>query len=473
MSTTRRAPKRKRNKRRAETEQMRTTRRDTLSILLSRAQRGVLSRDEAALLRTHVEAELAEGDAARASERGQQRAMERNRQRVEAADAAIVEAEERARTAEKRLAGYEAIFGPNAVDDFHAMQHRAKTAEQRLARIRDMADAWERRLPAAIRTATAADAIRRAANGDEGPVMFAVTPARAERSAEQADAVTAETKRLMERRTTTLRQRAEQAEDLLRAAHQCSNEAEQQRAAAEQRLAEQQQMHDDRRCALAAALAAHVDTPWPQLVELARQRNDDARANGEDCRAEFERARRLEGELAAVRSELADVKRRRDDARAGRQDAERALNRVRQADTLGAALAAVAEYDGLTPQAAAVQAALTDRADTLDARLAEQAREHAVELASARRATRNAEARVAELETRLANTRRYVDTAYDDDVCAGVRGDLRRLLDGEQPTYGAPVDPDAPIPYQLAAPAPAECRNPHLHEVTRPGPECQ
>lgn len=66
--------------RRAETEQLRTARRDSLSILLSRAQRGVLSRAEAALLRTHVEAELAE------------------------ADAAIRELEQRAEEAEQRLA---------------------------------------------------------------------------------------------------------------------------------------------------------------------------------------------------------------------------------------------------------------------------------------------------------------------------------------------------------------------------------
>lgn len=93
MSTTRRAPKRKRVQRRIENDQLRTARRDSLSILLSRAQRGVLSRDEAALLRTHVETELAEADATRQSERGQQRAMDRERRRVEAAEQAIAELE--------------------------------------------------------------------------------------------------------------------------------------------------------------------------------------------------------------------------------------------------------------------------------------------------------------------------------------------------------------------------------------------
>ncbi|MFF0894722.1 hypothetical protein [Streptomyces sp. NPDC003278] len=57
------------------------------------------------------------------------------------------------------------------------LRERAERAEERLARIRDMADAWERQLPATIRTATAAEAVRNAANGDDRPVMFAVTAA--------------------------------------------------------------------------------------------------------------------------------------------------------------------------------------------------------------------------------------------------------------------------------------------------------
>jgi hypothetical protein len=108
-----------------------------------------------------------------------------------------------------------------------ALTRQLAEAQERLARIRDMADAWERRLPATICTATAAEAVRNAAVGDDRPVMFSMTaPAvtvspgvavvrdrEAERRAEQAEAVTAETKRLMERRTTTLRERAERAED--------------------------------------------------------------------------------------------------------------------------------------------------------------------------------------------------------------------------------------------------------------------
>ena len=167
MSSTRRASKRDRLARRAENDQIRTARRDSLAVLLSRAQRSVpLTADEAALLRAAVEAEVREGDAARQAERGQQRAADRERERVAAAEAAIVEAEERAvaeeraERAAKRTAGY---------------RRRAEEAEQRLARIRDMADAWTRRLPDVIRTATAAEAVRNAVDGDDRPVMFAMT----------------------------------------------------------------------------------------------------------------------------------------------------------------------------------------------------------------------------------------------------------------------------------------------------------
>ncbi|MHA4819346.1 hypothetical protein ACXZ65_33910 [Streptomyces aculeolatus] len=56
------------------------------------------------------------------------------------------------------------------------------------------------------------------------------------------------------------------------------------------------------------------------------------------------------------------------------------------------------------------------------------------------------------LAARLTNTRQYVDAAYEADMCEGVRGDLRRLLDGKPPTYAARVDPDEPIPYALTTP---------------------
>ncbi|MFB6846225.1 hypothetical protein ACFCXS_15370 [Streptomyces sp. NPDC056373] len=181
---------------------------------------------------------------------------------------------------------------------------------------------------------------------DENRRAMAGTTQALERHREAADAAIRE-----------LEQRAGQADALSQAAHQCSNEAEQHRAEAVQRLAAQQQMHEDRRRALADALAAPADTPWPQLVDRAQLRDQHARENSAEATDQYKRARR----------------------------AEAALDRVRQADSLGAALAAVAEFDGLTPQAAAAHGALTDRADTTAARLAEQQREHEVALATERR----------------------------------------------------------------------------------------
>ncbi|WP_432001760.1 hypothetical protein [Streptomyces sioyaensis] len=84
------------DRRTAEREHARTARRDSLLVLLSRAERGVLSPAEAALLRTTVEAELVEGDAARRAAGGQQAAVRRMQQRIDAAEQAIVEAEEEA-----------------------------------------------------------------------------------------------------------------------------------------------------------------------------------------------------------------------------------------------------------------------------------------------------------------------------------------------------------------------------------------
>ncbi|MFJ6748291.1 hypothetical protein ACIQNI_08885 [Streptomyces sp. NPDC091266] len=71
----------------------RQARRRTLHLLLSRADRGVLSRDEAALLRAVIETELAAGDTARRAAGGQQAAVRRLQHRLAAAEQAIVEAE--------------------------------------------------------------------------------------------------------------------------------------------------------------------------------------------------------------------------------------------------------------------------------------------------------------------------------------------------------------------------------------------
>ncbi|MEU3712923.1 hypothetical protein [Streptomyces catenulae] len=92
------------NRRTARTQE-RTARRDSLLVLLSRAQRErALSPAEGALLRAHVEAEMVEGDRFRREAGGQQAAVRRLHQRLDAAEQAIVEAERRAEQAEQALA---------------------------------------------------------------------------------------------------------------------------------------------------------------------------------------------------------------------------------------------------------------------------------------------------------------------------------------------------------------------------------
>lgn len=465
MSSTRRASKRDRLARRAENDQMRTARRDSLAVLLSRAQRGVpLTADEAALLRAAVEAEIRESDAARQAERGQQRAADRERERVTAAEAAIVEAEQRAAQAETErdsidleagaahiqlaaalsrprdtpredLAAIAAEWKQRAeqAEDLLRIAHetsneteqqraaaeqRAEQAEVRLARIRDMADAWPRRLPAVIRTATAAEAVRNAANGDDRPFMFAVT---AEQAEQRAEMIAADRDRLAaeldaaEQRATDLLQRAEraeqdraalamelqatrdraaqaeaeltrsenaretlrdrvaQAEELQRIAHETSNAAERVRDEAEQRLAAQHDAHDARRRLFADALSVDDTTTWPRLLDIARTAAHLA-----------QRAANTEaGDTAALR--LAESSTRQWKARA--QEAEKAAK----------------AWEHTARRYANSLDAERDRADAI---------------------------------------RRYVEAAYAADMSDGVREDLRRLLDGKPPTYGAPWTPE-------------------------------
>ncbi|UIX33563.1 hypothetical protein [Streptomyces sp. GQFP] len=78
----------------------------------------------------------------------------------------------------------------------------------------------------------------------------------------------------------------------------------------------------------------------------------------------------------------------RENARKYRSDlntAEATLNRVRTAPSLGDALAAVAAYDGLSPEQVAIHTAFAKAADSPRALLDEQAREHAIALATERR----------------------------------------------------------------------------------------
>jgi hypothetical protein len=83
-----------RSKTARERDALRTARRDAANILLSRAQRGVLSKPDADQLRAIVEAEFALADQTRASAGGQQIALQREQRRAEAAEHAIREAEQ-------------------------------------------------------------------------------------------------------------------------------------------------------------------------------------------------------------------------------------------------------------------------------------------------------------------------------------------------------------------------------------------
>lgn len=91
--------------------------------------------------------------------------------------------------------------------------------------------------------------------------------------------------------------------------------------------------------------------------------------------------------LFATEQALAEVRHRHRGARESGDQVLAVLARVRNAQTLGDALAAVAEHDGLSPTAAHIHARILDRADSTDARLAEQQREHDIALATERRRT--------------------------------------------------------------------------------------
>ncbi|MEW1672814.1 hypothetical protein AB0O47_06125 [Streptomyces noursei] len=101
--------------RRTDRTAARVARRDSLLVLLSRAQRGVvLTAAEAALLRAHVEAEVDDADRYRREAGGQQAAVRREQQRTRAAEAAIEEAEQRATAAEQQLAAVHALLPTDA-----------------------------------------------------------------------------------------------------------------------------------------------------------------------------------------------------------------------------------------------------------------------------------------------------------------------------------------------------------------------
>lgn len=117
----------------------REQRRATLNVLLARMQRGALLGPERDQLAGIIGREVDEAEELRRGLAGQQAAAKAAQTRAEAAEAAIVEAEQDRDDARRRLAGYVAVFGPDAVGEYHRMQHRAKTAEATINRVRALA----------------------------------------------------------------------------------------------------------------------------------------------------------------------------------------------------------------------------------------------------------------------------------------------------------------------------------------------
>ncbi|WP_405195159.1 hypothetical protein [Streptomyces anulatus] len=112
MAPRSRPSKERRARHRAAAE--RTARRDSLLVLLSRIQRTVpVTPVEAALLRAHVDAELADADTARAA-LGHQEAQ--HRQQLAAAHAAIREAEQDAADLAEQLLAYRAVEAQRQAD---------------------------------------------------------------------------------------------------------------------------------------------------------------------------------------------------------------------------------------------------------------------------------------------------------------------------------------------------------------------
>ncbi|MEV8055167.1 hypothetical protein AB0P37_01220 [Streptomyces antimycoticus] len=91
MNTRTRTDSRRGRRERREVE--RDARRSRLRVLLSRADRGVLTPEESALLRGDVEAEMAECDTHRRIAGGQQAAAMRLHRRIEAAEQCVAETE--------------------------------------------------------------------------------------------------------------------------------------------------------------------------------------------------------------------------------------------------------------------------------------------------------------------------------------------------------------------------------------------
>ncbi|MGW2292792.1 hypothetical protein [Streptomyces phaeochromogenes] len=154
---------------------------------------------------------------------------------------------------------------------------------------------------------------------------------------------------------------------------------------------EGQRLADENRRAMAGttrALDRHREAAADAIVEaeaaLAEERAKFASLT-EAHAAALIRAEAATQQLAPVEATLAEMRRRHRGASERVAQLLAALARVRNAQSLGDALAAVAEHDGLSPTAARIHARILDRSDSTEARLAEQQRDHDIALAIERR----------------------------------------------------------------------------------------
>ncbi|AYD86235.1 hypothetical protein SEA_DAROLANDSTONE_47 [Streptomyces phage Darolandstone] len=253
MTTT--APRRRRHSRTKGRDHERSDRRAGLDILLARADRGTLSRTEAALLREYVTEEQRTADESRKANAGSTRALDRHRA---AAEAAIVEAEQRAEQAEEI-----ARAAHQCSND--AERHRA-AAERTLDRVRDLAHRMRAGSPMGA-AAVYAERIEQALDGDRDALdaqQTAIHAAFADR-AESIEVRLAEQKRDHDIALATVEERARR----LGAAMQGTADHYRDQAKAAEQL-------------LAAVRAALPDEPRPRLGLP----NDLAYANGRHDLAE-------------------------------------------------------------------------------------------------------------------------------------------------------------------------------------------
>jgi hypothetical protein len=133
------------------------------------------------------------------------------------------------------------------------------------------------------------------------------------------------------------------------------------------------------------------ETLGHRLLQRAERAEDEARrVTGERDRLARDVEAMHDGINATAREAFAQRRQHRqalDEQRARVDQVLAVLARVRNAQSLGDALAVVAEHDGMSPTAARVHGRILDRADSTEARLAEQQRDHDIALATARRNT--------------------------------------------------------------------------------------